>query len=134
MTTYDRALCIGKHVLFDSTDPADHALAAQFCAACPITATCRERLTDMTASAGYYGHPEGTWAGQLITEPTRDLTRRLAANGKAEQRAAEEDAYDEAEARKAHSAYTLGDRSTWARVGHLVYDRRRTRARRLVAS
>lgn len=131
MSTFDRALCAGKHVLFDSTDPADHALARQFCAACPLQLACARRLGDMLRNAGYYGHPEGTWAGRLLTDGNdRNATRRLARTARAERVAAEDAAYTDRDAQQAHSAHTRGDRSAWACDGHRVYQRRAKRNQR----
>jgi hypothetical protein len=123
-----RVPCAGKHALFDSTDERDHAEAARFCATCPLIAACRQRLDDMTATAGYYGHPEGTWAGQLMVQP--DGVRRLAAVTRSARIEAEEARYTDADARQAHTAYAAGDKSEWARTGHRVFDRRRKRAAR----
>ena len=71
------ALCIGQHALFDSTDPRDHYAAAELCDACPLIEACRDHLQQVAATAGYYGHPEGTWAGLLIVPG--DGVRRLSA-------------------------------------------------------
>ena len=129
--TFDRALCVGQHALFDSTDPATHAQAAELCAACPLLDACRERLAEMKASVGYYGHPEGTWAGELHTDGTgRNKVRRAAKEARSVRIAREDAAYTEAEARRAHAAYTAGDTSGWAAMGHRVYGRRRKRRNR----
>jgi hypothetical protein len=127
-----RTPCAGKHVLFDSTDPADHALAARLCGWCPLLDACRDRLADMRANAGYYGHPEGTWAGQLCIDGSgKNAARRLSKESRADRIATEDAAYSDAEARQAHAAYTIGDRTTWASVGHRVYDRRRKQRQRV---
>lgn len=123
----EQALCVGKHVLFDSIDPQDHELAAKFCATCPALDACRERLAEVQADAGYYGHPEGTWAGRLHLGETTTVTRRLAAKSRADRLAAEDAAYSIADAKQAHTAYAQGDRSDWASIGHRVYGRRRKR-------
>ena len=135
MSTFDRAPCVGKHDLFDSVDLADHALAREICADCPIQLDCARRLGEMIRGAGYYGHPEGTWAGRLVIDGNdRNQTRRRARAARADQRDAEEAAYTDAEALQAHSAYSAGDKSIWASVGHRVYGRRQKRRLRAAQS
>lgn len=51
----------------------------------------------------------------------------------AARRAAEELAFNELEARRAHQAYKRGDRGEWATTGHRVYCRRTDRLRRAAA-
>lgn len=123
--------CVGKHALFDSTEPDAHAEAAHLCAICPLIDACEQRLAEIQSDAGYYGHPEGTWAGGLVTEPQQSEARRLAHWRKFEERASQDAAYTEAEARRAHSLYTSGVRNDWTRTGHLVYDRRRKARERM---
>lgn len=118
--------CVGLHDLFDATDAWNHAKAAALCATCPLIDACAERVAEVTATAGYYGHPEGTWAGRLHLNDGSE-TRRLAQHARAERIAAEDAAYTETTARQAHSAYSMGDKSEWARTGHRVYDRMRKR-------
>lgn len=126
--------CYGKHALFDSINPADHHAARALCLACPLTRACAQLLEDTTASGGVYGHPEGTWAGQLITPPTEVTRKRLSAISRAEHIGTEDARYTDETARQAHSAYSAGDRSEWATTGHRVYDRRRrAKTRKAVA-
>jgi hypothetical protein len=126
-----RTPCAGKHVLFDSTDISDHLTAARICAACPLINTCRQRLTELQANAPFYGHPEGTWAGLLLTDGnTRNRVRRLARQSQAERMAAEEANYTDASARQAHTAFAHGDQSEWARTGERIYRRRQKRGQR----
>lgn len=122
-----KPLCIGHHDLFDSTETADHVRAAELCAACPLLDTCRDEVTAMQAEANVYGHAVGTWAGHLYLTPSHGQARRLAAESRAERIAREEAAWDDDEARRAHTAYTAGQRDEWARTGHRIYDRRRKR-------
>jgi hypothetical protein len=72
------ALCLDHHEIFDSTDPRDHALAAEFCAVCPIAETCARELEAVLAHAPYYGRPEGTWAGRLIADANGRNARKRA--------------------------------------------------------
>lgn len=63
------ALCAGRWELFDSTLIADHRRAAQFCAACPMRAGCKNELDtarrEQVIAGAAYG-PQGTWAGMLL--------------------------------------------------------------------
>ena len=89
----------------------------------------------MITNIGYHGHPEGTWAGQLFLDGAgRNAARRAARESRRERIEREEEAFTDREARRAHTAYTLGDRSLWACTGHRVYDRRQKRARRAGAA
>lgn len=122
MSTDDRAArCVGMHDLFDSTDLADHERAKAICADCPIAEACRA-----TRTPGAHG----TWGGRLFgyTGPRKKdrdggRQRRIEAEAR---RAAEDAAYDDDEARRAHNAYCAGDASDWAMAGHRVYSRRKT--------
>ena len=63
-----RPPCAGRHELFDSTTPEDHAAAAALCAGCPIVDKCRDLLAEAKTMHGYnhlFG-PRGTWAGELL--------------------------------------------------------------------
>jgi hypothetical protein len=125
------APCTGKHALFDSTDERDHQLAVELCATCPLIDACETRLAEMLANVGYYGHPEGTWAGRLFRDSNgRNSVRRAAKEARSVRIAREDAAFTETEARQAHAAYTAGDRSGWAAMGHRVYGRRRKRRNR----
>jgi hypothetical protein len=127
--------CRGQHALFDSTDVEDHLKARDICAACPLIDACRAEVADMLANAGYYGHPEGTWAGelQLAGHHGQTLVRRHAKQQRAERREREESLYTDEDARRAHAAYTRGDRGEWASVGHRVYQRRAKRGQLVAA-
>ncbi len=116
--------CVGKWNLFDSTNLADHQLAAQLCAACPMTQECRQRY-EKARSAAYGTVPVGTWAGRLYGRPRTDERARVAL---------EDAAYSDRDARAAHNAWNQGDRSQWARTGQRVWDRRYRRQRRAVSA
>lgn len=128
--------CAGEHVLFDSVDPCDHAVARQLCDTCPLADACRDRLAQVLATADYYGQPEGTWAGQLLADLNgrNRRKRRLAAEPQAERIHAEDAAYSKRDARQAHAAYGAGDTSDWAAIGNRVYGRRLKRAQRLAVA
>lgn len=113
--------CAGKHALFDSIDPRDHAEASELCATCPILLDCATTAEQMLRTSV---HPEGTWGGQSFGM-TDKMRRRFSSETRAERLELEDAAYTTAEARRAHSAYTAGDKSEWAKTGHRVYDRRR---------
>lgn len=131
MTTLDQAACVGRHALFDSTRPEDHNEARAICATCPVIDACRQRLADMKAIAAYYTQPEGTWAGELyLSGDNRNQIRRAAKEARSVRIAREDAAFSDREARQAHAAYTAGDRSGWALMGHRVYGRRRKRRNR----
>jgi len=55
------ALCIGKHELFDSTDPNTHRTAAKLCADCPLLDQCSRAVSE---------DARGTWAGRLYGHNT----------------------------------------------------------------
>lgn len=83
------APCVGRHDLFDSTDPCDHAAARELCEACPVLAACRAQLEDVLARAKFHGQPEGTWAGRLIADVNgRNRKRRIAGHPATELEAA----------------------------------------------
>lgn len=118
------APCYGKHQIFDSTFLADHAEAVKLCAACPVIATCRRRLQEsLEASRDPSAQPGGTWAGELVIKG-RIVTsaRRLAA---------EEIAYSDEDARRAHAAWWRGERDGWTEAGERVYQRRACRRQRV---
>ena len=127
--------CTGQHALFDSTDVTDHLKAREICAGCPLIEACRENVADILANAGYYGHPEGTWAGelQLSGRYGRSVIRNHAREMRTQQKMFEESLYTDDDARAAHAAYTRGDRGQWASVGHKVYQRRAKRRQRVAA-
>lgn len=62
-------LCAGRWELFDSINVADHRIAAQFCAVCPMRDACRETMLaaqrEKPLPGAKYG-PCGTWAGLLL--------------------------------------------------------------------
>lgn len=129
-----RTPCAGRHDLFDSTDPEVHALAAQLCAGCPLIDACRQRLADVIATGGYFGRPEGTWAGELIVDHNARNQRRRERRGggpakvtRTERLREEEERYSDAEAHSARCAALRGDTSEWALTGRRVYDRRAKR-------
>lgn len=66
----DVGLCVGRHWLFDSTDPADHEVAARLCARCPVLTRCQEALVD-ERSRPKTGRTTGTWAGALLEDQSR---------------------------------------------------------------
>jgi hypothetical protein len=51
--------------LFESTHPADHAEAAEYCRVCPAIEACRELLAEVLdpGPGGAYRGVQGTWAG-----------------------------------------------------------------------
>lgn len=60
--------CWGQAALFDSTRPADHARAKEFCLRCPVIDWCEGEL--QKARSLPHGHAtRGTWAGRLIADP-----------------------------------------------------------------
>jgi hypothetical protein len=125
--------CRGQHALFDSTDVSDHYKARDICAACPLIDACRAEVTALIANAGYYGHPEGTWAGDLYHSGklAHSAIRAHAKRARAERIMREDAMYSDDDARDAHAAYTRGERGRWARVGHKVYQRRAKRRQRV---
>jgi hypothetical protein len=127
--------CRGQHALFDSTEVEDHLKAREICATCPLIGACRAEVTAILENAGYYGHPEGTWAGelQLAGHHGQTLVRRYAKQKRAERREREEALYTDDDARRAHAAYTSGDRGEWASAGHRVYQRRSKKRQRVAA-
>ena len=59
--------CFGQIQLFESTKPADHARAREFCLRCPDIDWCDGELQRTLADTyGTDGGPRGTWAGRLI--------------------------------------------------------------------
>lgn len=124
------APCAGKWELFDSVDAADHAEAKALCDICPHILACARELGLVKQGAGIYGHPEGTWAGRL-ERPRHWRTIRDENSESRNARIVEEDAlYDHEQSRIAHNAYSAGDRTEWARVGHRVYQRNVKRRQR----
>lgn len=117
--------CYGKWELFDSIELRDHLAARAICQTCPVILNCARELNDVRANAGVYGQPEGTWAGQLATQPTETTRKRLAAMSRRERLDAEDARYTTETARQARSAFAAGDRSEWATTGNRVYERRR---------
>lgn len=120
-TEKPRPACAGKWDLFDSIELEDHYEAQHIChTQCPMLAECGDLLAEARkAPNANAGVPVGTWAGRLVGVPKSTQQERIDA---------EDAAYDEAEAKKAHAAFVLGDRDDWAVTGHKVYDRRRHRA------
>lgn len=124
-TTVEPTPCVGKWELFDSTHPADHNEARQYCLACPLLEKCRADLRTATSSAYSVAYgPCGTWAGELVGRNVRS----------ARQIAAEDSLFTEADARAAHAAWTRGERSDWAVRGERTYQRRRVRTNRGAAA
>lgn len=122
--------CVGKHKLFDSVDRLDHIIAKRICRECPLLAQCRERLAEVKRTAPSYGHPEGTWAGELLIDKVHP-TPRVDRIRTRELRAMEEEMYTDADAARAHDAWVNhGDRSEWAELGERIYKRRNKRAQR----
>lgn len=122
--------CAGKWDLFDSSDFYDHLEAREICANCPAQLECATLVIDVKREGGIFGQPEGTWAGQLLVAPS--LANRREANRRRSeaQREADEAAYDDDQARIAHSQYQAGIRNEWTLVGHRVYQRRSKRRQR----
>lgn len=120
--------CYGKHDLFDSTEIEDHKSARALCGTCPVMVACMRNLADVKQAGGYYGRPQGTWAGQLQSDLgpyERHLARR------SDQRVESDDLdYDSQQARAAHTSFLAGKRDEWTRTGERVYQARRKRAER----
>lgn len=64
------AACRGQSALFDSTSVADHRLAREICASCPVLRDCAillRKVQEETAGTKHAGGgPIGTWAGKLV--------------------------------------------------------------------
>lgn len=119
------ALCVGKHWLFDSTDPIDHDQAAKLCAACPLLADCQIEASRLSREyrTSAYRPLTGTWGGRLYGTPGRAprVTPR------------EEQMFTEDDALQAHRDWGKGIRNDRARIGERVYQRRRYVARKETA-
>jgi hypothetical protein len=117
--------CTGQWALFDSVNIHAHRLARSLCEGCPLLLPCTAELeaTRRAAKPGY--GPRGTWAGRLVgVQKAEDRARTEAENA----------AYTEDEARRAHAAWRRGERTAWVIVGHNVYERRRKRPDRVSAA
>lgn len=122
------APCAGQWELFDSTDLADHMEAAQLCDGCPMRRQCSQIFEDLMAYCHPRARPSGTWAGQLIGHDGRPLTSHRIADKT--RLLAEENAYSDEDAKKAHAAYWCGARDDWTTTGERVYQRRACRRQR----
>lgn len=122
--------CAGRWELFDSIDEYDHEAARELCAPCPAIVECAQALDLATAEAGSHGHPEGTWAGRLIIDPKPRYRSPIETQRTNKRREFEDQAFDDAGARRAHAAFVAGDRTEWARMGNRAYDRRRKQRNR----
>lgn len=68
--------CHGKGPLFDSVDVADHLIAREVCASCPVIDWCRDEFTLAVRAAtgvGAYAGPSGTWAGVLYNQKSKPI-------------------------------------------------------------
>lgn len=113
--------CTGQSDLFDSTDAADHLIARELCATCPMLDRCRELLEEAREAAATWrdSGPAGTWAGELITGP-RNLARLADEDGR----------WSDDAARRAHNRWNAGARDVETSEGERVYQRRRAARRR----
>lgn len=127
--------CAGMHELFDSTDERDHQAARAYCTACPMLNECARLLEDVRASAGRYGQPEGTWAGELLIDREHHYTGDTAPSIVRMMRTEDEDArYSKFDAARAHREYLNGMRSEWINTGERVWQRAKKRRQRAKGS
>jgi hypothetical protein len=103
----ERALCAGKHELFDATDEVSHARAAAICRECPLMKDCAVKATTVEA-------PTGTWAARLHSKHGRPSN----------QPHIEDAMFTVEEARECYNAWGRGERTPLNKIGRRVHKRR----------